>query len=766
MADIATIGFVAKTDDLKEAKTDLEALPPAAAKAETASKRLSDRIKELGGTMSSKLGASIATAKTALMGFAAGMIAAFSAQAIISGLSNIANKIDDISKAASKLRVNMGDLQGLGLAADLAGVSFDELATVANKMNKAIGQAIATGKENAGVFKLLGISAKELAALPIDQRFGRIADQMNAMNLSADQTALILTKLGDRNGSLAALFEGGSEAINQASEMLDRFNGKLTNDQGKQVEALNDSFTALSYAIEAVGTQLVATFGPYLTPLITGIAESIGFINRAISYLATSSNTFATGFRAAMGIVMNAFNPIGGALRALASLFQQVFGVSIGEAAKSGANFIINAFSGAFQATAIIWDRLPSVFGAAAYGAAKMALDGVNSFVQGAIAAFANLAASVASLFGVEVGKLDPSSVVDLTKTDLYQGIRDRATANAEDAKGAFTDASAAMSAQMQVDNFASAATKTQDATKSAVPAITDFGNALDTAGSKAGGATEKITELQRIAKELDTIGAPFEQAKSAFEKLRELQQNGIITGDQYTAMLGRIQNAFMAAGGTATQWGKIIGQQTIDMTAALKEFTTNALTSTGDAIADLAIEGKIDFKSLADSIIRDLIRVMWQALVVKPIISAVFPTLGFANGGVFGAGGLSAFADGGTFSNSVVTRPTLFQFADGGNTRMGVMGEAGDEAIMPLTRGSDGKLGVEAHGYNGGGGNVVNFGDVYIEQKSSGDPKQDAKHAQQTGAEVEAAMERVARRVVQQEAGYGGSLNPRGVKR
>ncbi|WP_217878203.1 hypothetical protein, partial [Vibrio alginolyticus] len=45
--------------------------------------------------------------------------------------------------------------------------------------------------------------------------------------------------------------------------------------------------------------------------------------------------------------------------------------------------------------------------------------------------------------------------------------------------------------------------------------------------------------------------------------------------------------------------------------------------------------------------------------------------------------------------TNSVVSRPTNFAMAGG----LGMMGEAGPEAIMPLSRGSDGKLGVQASG-------------------------------------------------------------------
>lgn len=56
-----------------------------------------------------------------------------------------------------------------------------------------------------------------------------------------------------------------------------------------------------------------------------------------------------------------------------------------------------------------------------------------------------------------------------------------------------------------------------------------------------------------------------------------------------------------------------------------------------------------------------------------------------------------AAAANGGAFTNGVYNSPTLFKFAKGG--QFGVMGEAGPEAVMPLRRGSDGSLGVQADG-------------------------------------------------------------------
>lgn len=60
------------------------------------------------------------------------------------------------------------------------------------------------------------------------------------------------------------------------------------------------------------------------------------------------------------------------------------------------------------------------------------------------------------------------------------------------------------------------------------------------------------------------------------------------------------------------------------------------------------------------------------------------------AKGGVIARGQVMPFAKGG-----VVAAPTYFPLARG----MGLMGEAGSEAVMPLARGPDGRLGVSAAG-------------------------------------------------------------------
>jgi lambda family phage tail tape measure protein len=113
------------------------------------------------------------------------------------------------------------------------------------------------------------------------------------------------------------------------------------------------------------------------------------------------------------------------------------------------------------------------------------------------------------------------------------------------------------------------------------------------------------------------------------------------------------------------------------------------------------------------------------------------------ANGGVFSGPGISAY------SGSIVSKPTIFPFAKG----TGLMGEAGPEAILPLTRNSKGKLGVIADSTGQSGSNVYN---IAVTVQSSKDEK-----PADTGQKIaEAMMRTIAKQEIGLAARPGNSLN------
>ena len=100
-------------------------------------------------------------------------------------------------------------------------------------------------------------------------------------------------------------------------------------------------------------------------------------------------------------------------------------------------------------------------------------------------------------------------------------------------------------------------------------------------------------------------------------------------------------------------------------------------------------------FRSMARDVIKELYRILVVQQIVNQAKTAIQSLSGYvfenANGNAFNNGKIIPYANGG-----VVGSPTMFPMS-GGNT--GLMGEAGPEAILPLKRGPNGKLGVESSG-------------------------------------------------------------------
>lgn len=161
-----------------------------------------------------------------------------------------------------------------------------------------------------------------------------------------------------------------------------------------------------------------------------------------------------------------------------------------------------------------------------------------------------------------------------------------------------------------------------------------------------------------------------------------------------------------------------------MNLVDAVEQRTANAMTGMLMGTKSFS-EGIKEFSSsLASSIISDLIRIAIQAQITNALTGLIGGFAGGSSGAASGAKagkvGVKANAKGDVYSspslsqysNQVVSSPTLFAFAKGGTPNLGLMGEAGSEAIMPLKRGPDGSLGVRATGSNS-----VASGDTIIHQ-------------------------------------------------
>jgi lambda family phage tail tape measure protein len=218
------------------------------------------------------------------------------------------------------------------------------------------------------------------------------------------------------------------------------------------------------------------------------------------------------------------------------------------------------------------------------------------------------------------------------------------------------------------------------------------------------------------------------------------------------------------------------------------KSLFGNAFSSMEDSIVNFAMTGKLSFADFTKSILADMARIATRqaasgllgslvglgisaagsyfgggattsagstAAGYSPDVLAGWSGVTQANGGAW-SGGVQMFADGGAFTNSIVSKPTAFGMANG---KTGVMGEAGEEAIMPLTRTSSGKLGVMAMGGGGSGGTQINV-EVHIDGDGNASSSADAPGYDLLGKELATFVEQKYQELRSKDMRQGGVIN------
>lgn len=160
---------------------------------------------------------------------------------------------------------------------------------------------------------------------------------------------------------------------------------------------------------------------------------------------------------------------------------------------------------------------------------------------------------------------------------------------------------------------------------------------------------------------------------------------------DQSSVMVGAFDGALGHMRETMATTGRETGSMTSGFSSGLKR-AMDGLVMDGMKLSDaLSMLGKSMLDAAYAAAIKPLNQGIASALSsgISGLVSGLLP---FADGAPFAQGRVMPFAQGG-----VVSSPVSFPMRGG----TGLMGEAGPEAIMPLARGPDGRLGVRS----GGGG-------------------------------------------------------------
>lgn len=270
---------------------------------------------------------------------------------------------------------------------------------------------------------------------------------------------------------------------------------------------------------------------------------------------------------------------------------------------------------------------------------------------------------------------------------------------------------------------------------------------------------TAAIQERSRIATTM--WGEQAAIANALLEaRIQRAQENNVLLGqeppltDEVTQAIIRntqaryaAEHAQMSVMDTIRMNLSVWAEQAKQISGSVGEIMNTAIGGVVDNITAMLSGQQADWKQWGFTIINMILRVIVQMLVMKAVMASL-KFFGFETGGVFPSAngnvfsGAQRFANGSAFANKIVNSPTFFRFAKGGSMATGVMGEAGPEAIMPLRRLSNGKLGVEASGM-GGGGNNFNTTIAISVEGSTGSPSQDALYMEKVAHVVSKTMDK-----------------------
>ena len=184
----------------------------------------------------------------------------------------------------------------------------------------------------------------------------------------------------------------------------------------------------------------------------------------------------------------------------------------------------------------------------------------------------------------------------------------------------------------------------------------------------------------------IDATGDKEKAWEAYFKRMQGLNEdfNELFADDTYDIDYGSAEDGLddLAAKGDETS-------------QSLKEAFSGWATSYSSSLTEMLWESDYSFSSIAESFGKMLTQMAIQKSL-SGLFDADWGEIGTSFMGLFtsnAAGGMYAGPGISAWENQIVKSPTIFPFAKG----IGLMGEAGDEVIMPISRMSSGNMGVEA---------------------------------------------------------------------
>lgn len=588
---------------------------------------------------------------------------------------------DSFNKLSQKTGIAVESLSALAYAGTLSDVSIEALATGIKKLSVNMNEAaVSTSGKAAEAFKALGVSVKDSggALRASESVLADIADQFAGMKDGAGKTALAVALFGKAGADLIPFLNQGSKGIAELTAEAEKLGLIMTGKTAKAAEEFNDNIKKLSLSTAALGRSITAD-------LIGPLAE--------YTRLMVEARKAGVGLIGSIAVGMRLGDPQNASLNDLRERAATLQG-RISDAERPG-GFKIKARLDADKAELAILQQIIAArlkaaedFGPPALPTEKKdaptfggkdGADKESAFLaglrtqllaaQGDVSQYSRVLEAVTSGSAKDFSRATKDSALALaTKIDR---LKEATKANEDHAKVLEKVARAEDAASKTVGDFSFK----QDQNVAGINSRTDaLGKTpFEIKQAEAARAIEKEYEdaVKKVNEDLGKIG----DIEGISARTYELSQ---ARDKAHASTMAALDAEKAAQDGLNASWEygadtalRKYQEEIANVAASTEAAMSRAFKGMEDALVNFVKTGKLDFKSLADSIITDLIRIEIQRSIMKPLTTAMD-----------NAGGLSglvkSFFGGGKATGGAVDASKWY-----------VVGENGPEVFAPGVSGS-----------------------------------------------------------------------------
>lgn len=294
------------------------------------------------------------------MGAAVGAAVVAAGTALAVMVKQSINSMDDLTKLAQSVGTTTEDLSALAYAADLSGVSQDNLGTALTRLTKNASDAAQGIGEAQKGFNALGISVKDAEGnlKSSDQLLQEVAGKFAQFEDGANKTALAVNLFGKSGADLIPLLNAGAEGIQDMKDEAEELGLTFDQKTGKAAEAFNDNLTRLDAVKKGLFNRIAAQLLPSLVSLTDRFFDTAKSGDR-LDKIARSAATGVKLLGSVATIVAGIFRTVGEALGGVAAAVVNLVTGNFAEAweiTKAFSSDVVGNIKQTVGDVAAIWD--------------------------------------------------------------------------------------------------------------------------------------------------------------------------------------------------------------------------------------------------------------------------------------------------------------------------------------------------------------------------------------------------------------------------